>query len=85
MQDEKFFHLHGQGLLWGVELLGGHDLKRLKQLCEKEAVWPYFVEGPIAGVTGFMISPALDISNEHFREGLHRIQRALQALKAELA
>ena len=80
LQDEKFFHLHGQGLLWGGELLGGSDLQRLKELCQKEAVWPYFVEP-----RGFMISPALDISHEHFREGLRRIQRALQALKAELA
>eukprot|EP00439_Symbiodinium_sp_Y106_P050356 s6280_g6.t1 len=38
LQDEKFFHLHGQGLLWGGELLGGSDLQRLKELCQKEAV-----------------------------------------------
>ena len=82
LQEDEFLRLHGHGLLWGVELLpprGAKDLERLKQLCHQENVWPYFVEAP---KKGFMISPALDISEAHLREGLRRLARALQALKS---
>ena len=79
LQDEDF-SLRGQGLLWGGELLrpGPADLDRLKQLCHREGVWPYFVEFP---KTGFIISPALDISETDFHDGLRRLARCLHALK----
>ena len=81
LEAQGFFCLHGQGLLWGGHLLkGAEDLKRLKQYCQREAVWPYFVESPNAG---FMISPAYDISEEHLRDGLRRLARALEALRSE--
>lgn len=76
--------------MWGAELHCSEQ--QLVAACRAEGVWPYLVVHPQLGflspgkkhafLSGFRISPAMDVDEEQLREGLSRLARVLERLRA---
>lgn len=83
--DGKFMKVEGFGLMWGGLFLHPDAAQRqealalLREACEEEGVWPYFVP---AG--GFMLTPPMNTEESELREGLKKLVRCVSLVKSKM-
>eukprot|EP00927_Polykrikos_kofoidii_P044302 TRINITY_DN38302_c0_g1_i1.p1 TRINITY_DN38302_c0_g1~~TRINITY_DN38302_c0_g1_i1.p1 ORF type:complete len:504 (+),score=79.46 TRINITY_DN38302_c0_g1_i1:63-1514(+) len=85
LSDGTFLTVQGMGLMWGALFVDKDAAKRqkalslLKEACQDEGVWPYFVP---AG--GCMMTPPMNVDEVQLREGLHRLARSFNKVREQM-
>lgn len=76
----------GHGMMWGAvmdssidEHERSHALELLKSRCMIDGAWPYFI--PVGGI---MVTPVLDVQEEHLQDALSRLISSVAFMRSEM-